>query len=296
MTAATTIPSPTAGRVCIVLAALLWSTSGGFAKVLTRDTPFALNLPPLAPLQIAFYRTLFAGLALAPTVRRADLTFRPMMLVMVATFAAMNALFVSAMTLGTAATAILLQYTAPMWTYAAGVWLLGEAADRRGSVALVLGLIGVGVIVAGGWQGGDLVVIAIALCSGVTTAGVLLCLRYLRDVASGWLTVWNHLGGALALLPFVVALPWPATPQLLTLVVFGALQLGLAYYLMARGLRSVSAQEACAITLLEPILNPLWAYLVAGEEVGVWTFVGGAFILGALAWRYWPWQRPAAGL
>jgi drug/metabolite transporter (DMT)-like permease len=281
-------PSPAAGRVCIVLAALLWSTSGGFSKVLTKDTAFALNDPPLAPLLIAFYRALFAGLALAPTVRRADLTFRPLMLVMVVTFAAMNALFVSAQTLGTAATAILLQYTAPMWMYAVGVWLLGEAADRRGGMALALGMVGVAVIVAGGWRGGDLVVIVIALASGVTCAGVLLCLRALRDCSSGWLTVWNHLGGALALVPFVVGLPWPTLPQLVTLVLFGGVQLGLAYYLMARGLRSVSAQEAGAITLLEPIINPVWAYLVAGEAVDEWTFVGGGFILGALAYRYWP--------
>src|SRR5256885_12650911 len=100
MTPPPAVPSPPAGRVCIVLAALLWSTSGGFSKVLTRDTAFELNHPPLLPLQIAFFRTLFAGLALVPTVRPADIAFRPMMLLMVVTFAAMNALFVSAMTLG----------------------------------------------------------------------------------------------------------------------------------------------------------------------------------------------------
>lgn len=296
MSALPLAPSPVAGRICIALAAVLWSTSGGFTKLLTRDTPFALNDPALHPLQIACCRALFAGLALTPTLRRADLTFRPLMLVMLLSFAAMNVTFIAAQALGKAATAVLLQYTAPMWMYVASIWLLGEAADRRSSVALLIGSVGIAVIVAGGWQGGDLFVIAIALASGVTYAGVLLCLRVLRDCSSGWLTVWNHLGGALVLLPFLVGMPQPTGPQLVTLVLFGAVQMGSAYYLMARGLRSISPQEAGAITLLEPILNPVWAYLVAPESEGVdaLTFVGGAFIVGALAWRYWP-RRAVAG-
>jgi drug/metabolite transporter (DMT)-like permease len=59
---------------------------------------------------------------------------------------------------------------------------------------------------------------------------------------------------------------------------------------MARGLRVVSSQEAGVITLLEPLLNPLWAYLVAPQRESPtgYTFAGGALILGALAWRYWP--------
>src|SRR5262249_4485995 len=62
--------------------------------------------------------------------------------------------------------------------------------------------------------------------------------------------------------------------------------------LVARGLRSVSPQEAGTLTLIEPLLNPVWAYLISGEVPSPWTLVGGGFILGALAWRYWP-RRPA---
>jgi drug/metabolite transporter, DME family len=55
--------------------------------------------------------------------------------------------------------------------------------------------------------------------------------------------------------------------------------------------RALSAQEAGTITLLEPILNPLWAFLVSGEVPSSFECVGGAFILGALVWRYWPFNR-----
>jgi drug/metabolite transporter (DMT)-like permease len=83
-------------------------------------------------------------------------------------------------------------------------------------------------------------------------------------------------------------MPSPTAAQLVVLALFGAVQMGLAYWLVARGLRVVSPQEAGTITLLEPLLNPLWAYLISGETPSTFTFIGGLFILGALAWRYWP--------
>jgi drug/metabolite transporter (DMT)-like permease len=92
------------------------------------------------------------------------------------------------------------------------------------------------------------------------------------------------------LLPFVWFLATPMPAQLVVLFLFGAVQMGLPYWLVARGLRVVSPQEAGMITLLEPLLNPLWAYLIAAEAPSALTLVGGAFILGALAWRYWPFR------
>jgi drug/metabolite transporter (DMT)-like permease len=290
------------GRLCVVGAALLWSTSGAFTKVLREDTGLGLNEPQLAPLQIAFFRVFFAGLVLVPFLRRGDISFRPAMLPTVLSFAVMNALFVSALALGSAANAIVLQYTAPMWMYLAAVWFLGEPADRRGAVSLGIGLAGIAVIVWGALagprapspgQGHPALVVAIALGSGVAYAGVLIGLRVLRDASPRWLTVVNHLGGALALAPFVWGYPVPTGPQFVVLFAYGALQMGLPYWLVARGLRTVSPQEAGTLTLLEPILNPLWAYLAspATEKLSPFTLAGGAFILGALAYRYWPFAR-----
>ncbi len=286
-----THPSTFQGRLSIALAALLWSTSGAFTKILTRDTIFQLNTPEILPLQIACGRVLFAGMVLLPTVRRRDITFRPMMALMAISFALMNATFIWAMSVGTAANAIVLQYTAPMWMYLASIWWLGEAPDRRNRVALIIGLVGIGVIFAGGWQGRQLTVVGIALVSGLGYAAVMIFLRVLRDVSSRWLTVVNHLFGGLVLLPLIVSLSSPSPAQLAFLFVYGGVQMGIPYWLVARGLRSVSPQEAGTITLLEPILNPLWAYLVVAEVPSSFEWIGGLFILGALAWRYWPFQK-----
>ena len=99
-------------------------------------------------------------------------------------------------------------------------------------------------------------------------------------------TVINHLGGGLFILPVLIYFSpgWPSLSQMTLLFFFGAVQMALPYFLIARGLRVVSAQEAGAITLLEPLLNPLWAYLVAPDvEQPVHTMIGGAFILGGVA-------------
>jgi drug/metabolite transporter, DME family len=283
-------PSLTQGRLCIALAAALWSLSGAFTKFLTKVMVEDYGYPDVTPLQIAFYRVFFAGLVLVPTLRPVDLSWRPLMLPMALCFAAMNALFVTALAEGTAANAILLQYTAPMWMYLASIFWLGEPADRRSTIALCIGLSGIAIIVVGGWDGGQLSTIVIALGSGVTYAGVLIFLRLLREGSPRWLTVWNHLCGALVLLPLIWTEPLPTWKQFIVLFLFGSVQMGLAYWLVTRGLRVVSPQEAGAITLLEPLLNPLWAYLVWSktETPAFVTYIGGAFILGALAWRYWP--------
>jgi drug/metabolite transporter, DME family len=281
------------GRLFVVLAALMWSTSGAFTKLLREDTGWGLNVPEIHPLQLAAARVFFPGILLATLLRRRDLTFRPALVGTALIFAVMNTLFVSALALGTAASAIYLQYTAPMWMYLACIWFLGEPADWRGAVSLVIGLTGIGLIIVGGWEGSKSYVILLGLGSGITYAGVLVGLRMQRGASPIWLTVVNCLTGTLVLVPFVLAYPLPSVSQLIVLVLFGVLQLAVPYVLMARALQSVSPQEAGTLTLLEPLLNPLWAWLVSPrtEQVGTLTLAGGAIILSGLAWRYWP--RPA---
>src|SRR5260370_42087888 len=116
--------SLTRGRLLIIFAAVLWSLSGIFKCILKDATSLRLGDGPVDDLAIAFYRPFFAGLFLLLTVRRQAISFRPMMAAMIACFAAMNITFVLALTGGTAANAILLQYTAPLWIYLAGLaWL-----------------------------------------------------------------------------------------------------------------------------------------------------------------------------
>src|SRR5207237_5878846 len=121
------------------------------------------------------------------------------------------------------------------------VVLLGEAVDRRGAQAVLLGAVGAVVIVAGNWprdlppdkQQAQVTILFMGLGSGVVYAGVILFLRALRDSSPAWLVLLNHLGSATSLGLFLLVAPadWsggfalPTTRQLVVLVVFGAVQM-----------------------------------------------------------------------
>jgi drug/metabolite transporter (DMT)-like permease len=299
----TAAPSLAGARLCLVAAAVLWSTSSGFVRLLRDPSALGLDDPALTPVQVAVFRGLFAGLAMLPFVRRSDVVVKPLMVGCVACFGLMSGLYLSALSLGPAANAILLQNTAPFWVYVVGVGLLGQAADWASGRAIGVALLGAAVMVAGNWprgDGGDPGVLLMAAGSGLAYAGVILFLRALRAVSGPWLTAWNLLGSGLLLLGFVAVaygptaagqlLAAPTGRQLVFLAVFGGVQMALPYLLFARGLRTVGPQEAGLITLLEPVLNPVWAYLLAPQTdtPTAWTAVGGGLMLGALAWRYRP--------
>ncbi|MCU0705247.1 MAG: DMT family transporter [Fimbriiglobus sp.] len=292
--------SPLAARLLVVLAAVLWS-AGSFMKVFNHPTSLGLHEPELKPVPIAFWRGLFAGLALLPLVRFRYVRFTSLMPGMVACFAVMSGLYLSALGLGPAANAILLQNSAPVWVYLIGVYLLKQKADGRAAVSAVLALGGVGVIVGGNWpwgvSGGEqtaqVVILLMGAGSGLTYAGVVLFLSQLRAHSPAFLMVLNLLGSAAVLGVYLwltggFVLPTPL--QLSYLALFGVVQLAVPYWLFARGLRTLTAQEAGIITLLEPVLNPVWAYLIAPDtEVPTgWTLAGGAVLLAALSWKYLP--------
>jgi len=282
--------SPLQGRLLILLAAILWSLNGFFNTVLRQPTFLNLDVPEVKPLHIAFYRVLFAGLVLVPSLRRQDISWKWAMIFPAVAFAIMNISFVTAMALRSVASALFLQYTAPVWMYLVCVFWWKEPTDRRSLLTVLMALVGVVVIVVGGWQDDQLWICLLAVNSGIFYAAVLLGLRVLSRESARWLTVVNFLSAALVLLPAIFFIAPPTWPQLGCLVVFGAVQLAIPYWFMARGLRSVSPQEAGMLTLVEPLLSPLWAYLTATykkpPELTEW--IGGAFILGALAWRYAP--------
>jgi drug/metabolite transporter (DMT)-like permease len=195
----------------------------------------------------------------------------------------------------------LLQNSAPVWVYLIGVLFLGHAAERGSLSATILAMIGAGVIMLGNWpwnrvsgeHASDIPVLLMGAGSGLTYAGVVLFLGGLKHEAPAWLMTLNLLGSTLfigiyiaCIEPFVL----PTLTQLAFLALFGALQMAMPYWLFARGLRYVSAQEAGIITLLEPVLNPVWAYLLdpVRDTPTIWTLIGGGILLAALGLRYYP--------
>jgi drug/metabolite transporter (DMT)-like permease len=265
----------------IIVAALLWSSAGFFAK-----NPAFDNWPQQQRgLVLAFWRALFAGLLILPAVRKPGWNFK--MAPMAACFATMNATYLSAMVLTTAANAIWLQSTAPWWIFAIGCLVLRQPVNRADLITLLPGGVGAGLILCHELGGQAQIGILCGLTSAVSYAGVVMFLRALRTEDSAWLVSLNHLVTATLLAPLAFTLgTLPSGIQWPLLLGFGFLQMALPYTLFARGLRSVSSLEASALALLEPVLTPLWAYLVRGEVPAWWTIAGAALILLGLILRY----------
>ena len=276
-------PSRSRAILLVFLATLLWSTNGFFAK-----SPWFHDWSGLS---IACWRAGFASLILLPLVRRPvwSLKLLPVGLI----FAAMNYFFLTAMQRGSAANAIWLQHTAPFWIVLVGSLWLGEKAGWRDLLVLGFQMIGVVLILIVELQGSAVLGVVFGLLAGLTYALVQLSLRWMRDQDPAWLVAVNHLVTVLVLLPFVARFGQrPEGIQWLLLAMFGMLQMGLPYFLFARGLQSLSTHEAAGIVLLEPVLVPLWVYLAWSQTDHYappsWsTFVGGSFILLGLLMRCW---------
>jgi drug/metabolite transporter, DME family len=300
------VTATASARIALVAAAILWSTSSVFIRILQEPTGLGLESPVLSPLQIAFFRSLFAGLGLLLLVRRALRTFRPPMIPLVICFGVMTALYLTALGLGPAANAILLQNTAPVWIYLVGVYCLGDPHDHRTRTAVIAAMLGAAVIVIGNWPRGldpeatraQAEILLMATGSGAFYAAVVLLLRRLNSESATWLTTLNLLGSALVIAGFIVVnqglsdfqtwLAAPSIPQLIMIAIYGIVQLAVPYVLFAWSLRSVSPQEAGLITLIEPVLNPIWAWMLTPDRdtPTIWTFIGGTILLAALVWRY----------
>lgn len=286
------------GILLLLAAALLWSLNGALIKLVNQGGEGPGGVV------IAFYRSLFAGLVLLPLARgRLHTLFsqstaaapsrrrlRPAAFWCVIFFTLMTVCFVVANTKTEAANAIILQYTSTFWIFGLSPWILRERPQARDLWILALAIVGI-VIIFLGKAGTDLPGLVIALLAGFFFGLLTLMIRRMRDVNSAAVTVLNNLGSALLILPFL-CLPlidpdgvhqlWISRRSLILLIIMGVVQFGIPYYLYTLGLARVPAYQAAMLTMLEPILVPVWTYLAVGEVPHENTFIGGGIILAAL--------------
>jgi len=266
------------GRLLILGAALLWSLAGVFIKFLD-----------LHPLSIVFYRSLFASLVFAPFVQRSQLQVGPAIVVSVLSYTAAISAFVAANKMTTAANAIVLQYTAPVFVFLFTRLIWGEKISKLNGGALIVAMLGVTIIASDSAGEPAMAGVLLALFSGVLFAVYMVNLERTHDVHPVYLTWINNLVCALLLLLVVKSQLALSLDQAVILAVMGAVQLGMPYFLFSKGLRTVPLQEASLIALIEPVLNPLWVGLIGGEIPSAATLVGGALIMLGLGGRYlWP--------
>ena len=266
------------GRLFILAAAILWSLAGVFIKFLV-----------IHPLAIVFYRSLFAALVFTPFLKRYDFRCNGTILISVLSYTAAISAFVSANKLTSAANAIVLQYTAPVFVFLFSWLVLREKIAKANIFALAVAMIGIGIISLDSAGEAEMAGVALALLSGVLFAGYMINLQRTQKIAPVYLTWVNNLVCAFLVFWVVQAQLTLTVNQTLTLAVMGGVQLGAPYYLFSKGLQTVALPEASLIALIEPVLNPLWVALIVGELPSTATVCGGAMVLFGLGVRYvWP--------
>ncbi len=194
-------------------------------------------------------------------------------------------LFAAATKLTTAANAILLQYTAPVYVALLGAWLLKERPRRADWITMAFVFTGMAIFLFDGLRFNNLTGILLAIASGVSFAFMIVLLRMQRDGSPLSSIVLGNLLGFFIGLPSMLGAPFPDNGSLAALFILGVVQLGFAYILYARAIRHVTALEGVLIPVIEPILNPLWVMLVIGEVPSSLALIGGGIVLGAVTWR-----------
>ena len=259
------------GIYLLVLTSILWSFSGVCTKFISWNG-FA----------VAGIRGLIAALLLLIVNRRPRLPRSGFQVAAIFSYVGLVVLLILSTKLTTAANAILLQYTAPIYSAILGYFVLKEPVTRHDNTVIGLVLIGLAVFLYDGLADGRMAGNLIALLSGVCYGAMNVFMRKCDKDAPADNIFWGNL------LAFVLMLPFMGRPEItavnIGIILFmGIFQLGLAYILYSIAIPHVPALEATIITVLEPILNPVWVMLFYGEKPGIRTIIGGAIVLLAIS-------------
>jgi DME family drug/metabolite transporter len=285
------LPRP-AARVQLLVAALLFSTGGA-----------AIKAADFSGWQIASFRSGIAALALWLMTPAARSGWSWQASLVGVAYAGCLILFVLANRLTTAANTIFLQSTAPLYMLFLAPWLLKERVRREDlgfmlAVGAGLALFFVGVeqpaASAPDPERGNLLALGSGFCWALAVCG----LRWLtagdRRGSPQAAVVSGNLTAFLGCLPFALPTESHSAGDWAIIGYLGIFQIALAYVFVTSAIRHIPALEASVILLLEPVLNPVWAWLVQRETPGAWALLGGAIILGATTYKSWSESRVTA--
>ncbi len=278
----------TLNRLLLLLTALLFSTGGA-----------AIKATQLTNWQVAGFRSAVAAVAVVVLVPEARRGWNARVLLVASAYAGTLLCFVLANKATTAANAIYLQSTAPLYVLGLSPWLLRERIRRHDALF--------GLVVAAGLM---LFFVAnetpvataphplrgniLAALSGITWALTITGMRWLgRQGKSGATAtvVAGNLIAAVVALPMALPVSRAGWNDAAVILYLGIFQIGLAYFFMTRAIRHVPAFETATLLMLEPAINPVWAWLVHGERPAALALAGGALILGASFVNTWQQSR-----
>ncbi len=259
----------------MVAAAVLWSTGGLFIKWTS-----------LSGLELSFGRSLLAAITVAIFTRREGFGLNKITALTSVLYAALLVLFVLATKQTTAANAIFLQYTAPVYLLIFEPLFYKEMFRSRDLIVVIACICGMSLFFVGQLRPQDVTGNLLALASGLCFACYFLLLRHSksRNVNRASSVIYGNLLVVLICAPWgLAAIPHMGRHDWLTVSYLGVVQIGVAYTLftaaMVRGVRSL---DAGIVGYIEPVLNPIWVFIVLHERPTQWALIGGAIIVLAV--------------
>ena len=262
--------SNTKGLLFIVATAVLWSFGGLLIKFIPWDA-----------MTIAGLRAVFAGAVTAIYMRRPRITMNKPVILGALSLSATTILFVFANKLTTAANAIVLQYTAPVFVMIMAVVFLKQRINALDVGSVIVVFAGITLFFFDKLAPTALLGNVLAVLSGVAFAGVFF-FNKMDGAKPIEAMLLGHIINVVVALPFIAANVTLEPVAWGMVALLGVFQLGIAYVLFSIGIKHTPPISASLISTLEPLLNPLWVLLFVGERPGVWAIIGGTVVLMAV--------------
>lgn len=260
--------------IFLLCTAILWSTGG-----------FLIKFIEWHPIAIAGGRSIIAALIMWVYVKKPKFTWSNIQIMGAVAYAFTVILFVIANKLTTAANTILLQYTGPIYVALFSYWFLKEKITSIDWITILTVILGMTLFFIEKLSPDGILGNFIAILAGIAFAWLALCLRKQKDGSPLESLILGNILTAIIGLPFIIDTGIPSQQSMIALFVLGIFQLGIPYILYSKAVKYVSALDAVLIPILEPILNPLWVFLLLGESIGMWPMIGGAIIIVAITTR-----------
>ena len=262
------------GILYVFIAALLWSSGGLFIKLIS-----------FSAMQLSFFRCSIAAITFALIFRKQILLVNKLSIINSAIYAVVLISFVIATKTTTAANAIFLQATAPIYVLIFEPLINKTRYERINVITVGVCVLGMILFFVGKLEPGHLEGNLVALISGITFAAFFLGMKRNDQKYQQSSIFWGNILVALICIPFLSSLEMISFSDLWMVSFLGVFQIAVAYAFFASGLKRIFAVEASIISMVEPVLNPVWVLIGYGEVPSVTAIIGGTIILGAIIIR-----------
>ncbi len=258
----------------ILLCAALWSTAGIFMKFI-----------PWSGFAIAGVRSLLAGAVMGVFMlsRRIRFTATRRSVFGGVSLCTTMTLFSVANKMTTAANAIVLQFTSPIWIMLISALVLRQRFRRADVLAVALTFLGIALFFADGLALGNTAGNLVALGAGLAFGCYYLSLGECPEPERMSAVLIAHFLTFLIGIPATITThPAVTAPAVVCLLALGIFQLGIPYVLLAHASGWCPPLICALLGALEPLLNPVWVAIFDGELPGVWALIGGVIVIIAV--------------